>query len=121
MRALSGARILCGKVDVKKLMRAPIILGAMMVMSPFAFAQEPGREIVAAGAKLYDLNCAPCHGDKLQNPGITYDLKRLKATERPRFENSVLNGKNQMPPWKGVLKDDQIESLWAYIRANANE
>lgn len=41
--------------------------------------------------------------------------------ERPRFENSVLNGKNQMPPWKGVLKDADIDAIWAYIRTNAYE
>jgi mono/diheme cytochrome c family protein len=31
----------------------------------------------------------------------------------------VHNGKNQMPPWKGVLTDEQIDQLWHYIRANA--
>jgi mono/diheme cytochrome c family protein len=46
-------------------------------------------------------------------------LRRLKADERPRFDNSVRNGKNQMPPWKGVLSDDEIDQLWHYIRAHA--
>jgi mono/diheme cytochrome c family protein len=31
----------------------------------------------------------------------------------------VLHGKNVMPSWEGKLSDDQLESLWAYIRANA--
>jgi mono/diheme cytochrome c family protein len=29
----------------------------------------------------------------------------------------VLNGKNQMPPWRGALEPEQIESIWAYIRS----
>jgi mono/diheme cytochrome c family protein len=41
----------------------------------------------------------------------------LRADERSRFINSVLDGKNQMPPWRGVLEMEQIDALWAYIRA----
>ena len=78
-------------------------------------------DLVKTGAKMYDNNCAPCHGDKLVGSGVTFDLRRLKASERPRFESSVLNGKNQMPPWRGVLNETELEALWAYIRANANE
>jgi len=72
------------------------------------------------GAKLYENNCATCHGDELENnSGIAFDLRRLRADEHPRFVNSVLHGKNAMPSWDGKLSPDQIESLWAYIRANA--
>ncbi len=78
--------------------------------------------LVAKGAKIYDNNCATCHGDDLQNnSGIAFDLRRLKANEHERFVNSVLHGKNAMPAWEGVLASDQIEALWAYIRANAYE
>ena len=37
-----------------------------------------------------------------------------------RFVNSVLNGKNQMPPWRGVLDTEQMKSIWAYIRATVD-
>ena len=40
-------------------------------------------------------------------------------SDRARFDNSVRNGKNQMPPWKGVLTDEEIDRLWHYIPANA--
>jgi mono/diheme cytochrome c family protein len=32
----------------------------------------------------------------------------------------VLNGKNTMPPWRGVLDMEQIDSIWAYIRATVD-
>jgi mono/diheme cytochrome c family protein len=48
-----------------------------------------------------------------------YDLRKLSANDRGRFENSVLTGKNRMPPWKDVLDRDQIERLWRYVRENA--
>jgi mono/diheme cytochrome c family protein len=74
------------------------------------------------GARVYDKYCATCHGDDLQNnTGIAFDLRRLKADEHPRFINSVLHGKKVMPAWQGVLTSEQIEELWAYIRANAYE
>ena len=79
------------------------------------------RAKVEAGSQTYSEYCSTCHGDNLVNSGVTFDLRRLKAHERPRFENSVLNGKNQMPPWKGVLNPEQIDTIWHYIRANAYE
>ncbi len=75
----------------------------------------------AEGERIYENYCATCHGEQLKNnsAGLTFDLRRLKPDERARFVNSVLNGKDKMPPWKGVLEEREIEQLWAYIRANA--
>jgi mono/diheme cytochrome c family protein len=81
----------------------------------------PDQDKIDAGETVYNTRCAICHGDDLVNSGQTFDLRRLKADERPRFEHSVLNGKNQMPPWKGVLGDADIDNLWHYIRAHAYE
>src|SRR5271155_511433 len=96
------------------------MLAAILLLIPAALAQDaaPDKAKVAAGENVYNTNCAICHGDDLVNSGQTFDLRRLKANERPRFENSVRNGKNQMPPWKGVLNDEQIDQLWRYIRVN---
>lgn len=84
-------------------------------------ASEQDQAKIDAGENVYNLRCAICHGDDLVNTGQTFDLRKLKADERPRFENSVRNGKNQMPPWKGILTDDNIDQLWHYIRAHAYE
>lgn len=74
---------------------------------------------VKAGARVYQDNCETCHGEGLHNnSGVTFDLRRLHADEHERFVNSVLNGKNAMPAWRGALDTDKIEQLWGYIRAN---
>jgi hypothetical protein len=39
----------------------------------------------------------------------------LAALHSDRFVNSVLNGKTQTPPWRGVLDIEQIESIWSFI------
>ena len=82
-----------------------------------ANAQDQAK--IAAGERTFSEYCSTCHGDNLINSGQTFDLRRLKAGDRQRFENSVFNGKNQMPPWRGVLTAEQIDTLWNYIRANA--
>lgn len=98
---------------------APLALCALMAFAATARAQDANADLIKKGAKTYDVNCAQCHGDKLQSSGIAFDLKRLRDNELPRFENSVMNGKNAMPAWRGVIKPPDIEALWAYIRANA--
>ena len=75
----------------------------------------------ATGDLLYQEHCETCHGEGLRNPGSSFDLKSLKQDERSRFETSVLGGKGQMPPWKGVLSSEDLASLWSYIRDNAYE
>jgi mono/diheme cytochrome c family protein len=84
-----------------------------------AFGQD--GDPVAAGQALYDEKCAVCHGAGLRNTGATFDLRELKQDERTRFDTAVLNGKGQMPPWRGVLSETHLDQLWAYIRDRAFE
>jgi len=95
------------------LLAAVIAIGA-------APARAQDRDTIEAGHQLYDTHCASCHGERLQNPGSSFDLRGLHPNERPRFAASVLDGKGtQMPPWRGTLDETEIEQLWAYVRENA--
>jgi mono/diheme cytochrome c family protein len=95
-----------------------LALAMILIALPCAAAADDAA--VRKGAKIYENNCSNCHGEELQNnSGIAFDLRRLHADEHERFVNSVRHGKNVMPSWEGKLSDDQLESLWAYIRANA--
>jgi len=102
---------------------APWLLLACAFAITGAHAQTaPRKDGIDAGARIYQDYCATCHGDELKNTsnGVTYDLRRLRPDEHPRFVTSVLNGKKDMPPWKGTLEEDQIELIWAYIRASVD-
>jgi mono/diheme cytochrome c family protein len=100
-------------------MRAVTVLLMLAALSHSGFAADSAS---ATGARIYANNCSNCHGDDLvNNAHIAFDLRRLRADEHARFVNSVLHGKNAMPSWEGVLDAAQIEALWAYIRANADE
>ena len=52
----------------------------------------------------------------MSNPEF-FDLKTFPIDQRSRFINSVTNGKNAMPPWRGQLLREEIEALWAYVVA----
>jgi mono/diheme cytochrome c family protein len=100
------------------------MMGVAFALAPVWLFAGPAinAEKVAVGATVYADYCSNCHGEQLQNTsgGVTFDLRRLRPDERSRFVNSVLNGKSQMPPWRGVLSLEQIEFIWTYIRANVD-
>lgn len=102
---------------------ATIAFGAVLSLIPTLYAQDAAsaqdKAKIEAGENVYNNNCQVCHGDRLVSTGQISDLRRLTANDRARFDNSVRNGKNQMPPWKGVLTDEEIDQVWHYIRANA--
>ena len=98
-----------------------LILGLMLIgRAPPASAEEnPSfpREQIAAGAEIYAVNCSPCHGAHMQDPGAAFNLRKFPPDQHERFVNSITRGKNQMPPWGDFFKPDQLEALWAYIMA----
>jgi mono/diheme cytochrome c family protein len=96
-----------------------VVSAAVLLWVPGGFAQDSGK--IQAGETVYRNYCSTCHGEGLAGSGQIFDLRRLRADDRPRFENSVTNGKGQMPPWRGVLGNAEIDQLWHYIRANTYE
>jgi mono/diheme cytochrome c family protein len=70
---------------------------------------------VQTGADIYQRNCSPCHGPRMQDPQSAFNLRNFPADQHDRFVTSVTRGKNQMPPWGDMLKADDIEALWAYV------
>ncbi len=99
-------------------------LGSVIWLMPAASAQEKtaaDKAKITAGETVYNTNCAICHGDNLVSSGQFPNLRRLTADDRAKFDTTVRNGRNQMPPWKDVLSDAEIDQIWHYIRANAND
>ena len=78
------------------------------------------QDQVEAGAQLYEEHCMGCHGEKLKAPGTSFDLRKLTTEQRSRFDKFVLDGKGQMPPWRGTLGQAELDQLRAYIRAHAD-
>ena len=104
---------------------------ALFVRSVLAFALSQtviatmpavAQSLVEKGDTLYHNRCAGCHGEQLKAfaGGPAFDLRRLRPDEHDRFVESVISGKDNMPSWYGILKADEIEAIWAYIRATVD-
>ena len=99
-------------------MRLQTTLLALVLILPFAAvrAQSFPAERIKQGAETFAAHCAPCHGERMNDPSL-FDLRAFPKDQRARFVNSVTNGKNAMPPWRGQLKPEDIEALWSYVIA----
>ena len=91
-----------------------VTAAGLILLSGSALAQ-PAPEQIRRGAEVYERNCSPCHGARMQDPQGASDLRKFPHGERERFVTSVTRGKNQMPPWGGLLKPEDIEALWSYV------
>ena len=102
---------------MKELFR--LCLSASVLVGGNAIAAAQDQAQVEAGEHLYEEHCSSCHGDKLRTTGSAADLKELRASDRPRFDKALAEGRGQMPSWQGVLSQADMDQLWAYIRAHA--
>jgi mono/diheme cytochrome c family protein len=96
-------------------------------------------EAIADGKRVYDLNCAGCHGNRAQGAvkaGINISIIAEQGAKQPpdltdaqwdhgSSDAEIVNViKKGVPPtmmagWEGTLSDAQIRSVVAYLRALA--
>jgi mono/diheme cytochrome c family protein len=89
-----------------------VFLGAMFLEN--AYAADPGN-----GGQLYSRHCTTCHGDDGRGamPGVP-DFTRGEGLFQPNsaLVNAIRKGKTVMPAIRGILTDDEINDLVAYLR-----
>jgi mono/diheme cytochrome c family protein len=99
------------------LLRIGILVGAAVLGTAPARAQSA----VDTGRDAYAEHCAACHGERLMATGAAPDLKLLRADQQAHFDEIVRNGKGQMPAWEGMITDEDISRIWAYVRSRAEK
>ena len=85
-------------------------------------AAPPGN--AAAGATVFQSACAVCHtttDQKKVGPGLAglYKKSALPNAEPvndQNIENWIRNGGGNMPGFKGILADEQMRDLVAYLK-----
>lgn len=85
---------------------------------PAAAGPPAAPALAQIGRGLYKDFCQKCHGLNMASPGgAFFDLRTFPLDDKARFVASVTNGKRAMPAWGGVLKGDDLETLWAYVKS----
>jgi cytochrome c oxidase subunit 2 len=76
------------------------------------------EEQKARGEKVYAANCAACHQPNGKGAGAFPALDGDKVVNGPKAAQFyiLLNGKNVMPKWGGVLSDADIAAVITYTR-----
>jgi mono/diheme cytochrome c family protein len=100
-------------------------VGAIALLSLFLFAFPQFAAAQSDGQKLFDTNCAKCHGpDGSGNTvvGKAVGAKDLASPEAKKLTDAEIHtqidqGKGNMPPFGGTLNKAQIDSLIPIVRA----
>ena len=106
-------------VRVRAPMRDILRIGFLVGTVLLGMAPVRAQSAADTGREVYAEHCAQCHGERLIATGAAPDLKQLRAEQKPHFDEIVRNGKGQMPAWEGMIPDEEIGQIWAYIRSRA--
>ena len=100
-------------------------VGAIALLPLFLFAVPHFALAQSDGQKLFDANCAKCHGpDGTGNTvvGKAVGAKDLGSVEAKKLTDAEIytqidQAKGNMPPFGGTLNKAQIDSLIPIVRA----
>lgn len=77
--------------------------------------------LIQAGAALYTMNCAPCHGENgagylKRFPALNRNASVLSPSPLPLIR-TVLYGRGVMPAFDVTLTDREVAAVLSYIRS----
>ena len=95
-----------------------ILIVTMLALTPFIYSNAFASDLKEGGIQ-YRNHCAMCHGDN-GSPLMAGapDFRRGEGLLKPdiRLLDRIKSGKNACPSYLGILKDQQIFDVIAYIR-----
>ncbi len=115
----SHARVLTFKLGGKEVL-PPLPPDAPIPEPPPLAASA---EVIQGGRMLYTAYCATCHGGAAVGGGVLSDLRHLNQNKHEAFVSIVQGGivSKGMPSYAGVLKDDEIKAIQAFIIKRAHD
>lgn len=79
-----------------------------------------GGEVAEQGLKVYENNCLSCHGANGVGGHNGPNLENLDMTDEELIEQ-IKHGGGGMPPFEGVLTEEQIEAVKEYLKTLMKE
>ncbi|MFT5133690.1 MAG: quinohemoprotein ethanol dehydrogenase [Gammaproteobacteria bacterium] len=83
---------------------------------------QASAEDVEQGEKLFQLNCAACHGFSAKSGGVVRDLRYMQEATHQLFEQIVLKGaflEKGMPKFDDVLDEEGVRLIHTYVVSRA--
>ena len=102
---------------VKEITKEP----AQTVKEVTSIAMTPAHD----GGKIFKANCAACHAGGVNRIVASKSLKKDALMEYDMYSKEaivyqVTNGKNAMPPFRGRLSPEEIETVADYVLQQAD-
>jgi mono/diheme cytochrome c family protein len=103
---------------------AAVAVAAIVWTAMPATAQQQAavsdQALIAPGRTAYAQKCSHCHGPNMVTAGTVAPDLRAFPDDNARFVTTVKHGKNNMPPWKDILSDQEITEIWAFVSSRRN-
>ncbi|MGE0789034.1 MAG: cytochrome c [Sandaracinaceae bacterium] len=76
----------------------------------------------AAGAEIFGMNCARCHGPEGNGSGFAPNLHdRVPAHSDEELLRSIIQGKGGMPTWGDTFNDIELRNILGFLRETFGE
>jgi len=111
------------------------VIGLVFSFSVIAFSQQGDAK---KGKRIYNQYCVPCHGQYGNGDGTRAYSEAFDPMPRNHTNGEYMNKRAQqelfeviknggfsknfshiMPPWKTILKDDEVTDVLEYVRTLA--
>jgi mono/diheme cytochrome c family protein len=103
---------------------AAAAVAAIVWISMPASAQQQAavsdQALIGPGKTAYAQKCSHCHGPNMVTSGTVAPDLRAFPDDNARFTTTVKQGKNNMPPWKDILSEQEITEIWAFVSSRRN-
>lgn len=99
----------------------PVFAELPEITAPPITTEASAQEIMAAG-RIYNANCARCHGwFAIANTGVP-DLRRASAEVHEQFQSIVYGARimQGMPDFTGVLTPEEVDTIHQYVITQAH-
>jgi len=114
-------RLLVFKLDGTQTL-PPVLASKAAVRNTYEPLNSASRELIAQGDKLYERNCATCHGGSANGSGVIPDLRMMSTKTQSEFVGIVLGGSKRHSGMVGFYETmdfAQTEAVHAYINHRA--
>jgi mono/diheme cytochrome c family protein len=120
---VGAAELIEREVAAARRTGAPPVVKA--VARPVAFDSLEASQAEYQGWKTFHVYCYRCHGvDALGSdlaPNLRHSVSPQGSVPHDVFVQTVKEGRlpKGMPAWKEMLSDEQVENLYAYVKARS--